>query len=257
LPGQWPARRRHRMALVRARRGNPGWKRVSEEAQPRCGTTLVGVKRRQETRVPRARPVPDGHQSGGTPSTDSSVINRRVFLAPALPMTQNHGVRHGVRRCQTFGSHLLTAEVIAIGIGGGLTTSPLPHQRTDGSRRRRCGGVRGGVNLRTGWGGRAPRRRAVAARAPARGSASAATGRGRTYPCSRPTAGPRRVVAAPERRSGPRACRGRSGAAAGSTGPGRAAARGPRPSRSTRASLASAGAGPPRAVGWSAPACGP
>jgi hypothetical protein len=55
------------------------------EAQPRCGATLGGVMRRQETREPRARPAPDGPKEGGTQSTDSSVINRRVLLAPALP----------------------------------------------------------------------------------------------------------------------------------------------------------------------------
>jgi hypothetical protein len=31
------------------------------------------------------RPAPDGDRAGGTPPTESSVINRRVFLAPALP----------------------------------------------------------------------------------------------------------------------------------------------------------------------------
>jgi hypothetical protein len=58
----------------------------SEEAPPRCSVILGRVKRRKETRVPRARHAPDGHTSGGTQPTDISVINRRVFLAPALPM---------------------------------------------------------------------------------------------------------------------------------------------------------------------------
>jgi transposase len=65
----------------------PGWPHRSEEAPPRCGATLDGVKRRQETRVPQARPAPDGRQSGGTQPTESSRINRRVGLAPPLPMT--------------------------------------------------------------------------------------------------------------------------------------------------------------------------
>src|SRR5919202_6095888 len=34
---------------------------------------------------PRARQAPDGPKEGGTQSTDISVINRRVLLAPALP----------------------------------------------------------------------------------------------------------------------------------------------------------------------------
>jgi hypothetical protein len=42
--------------------------------------------RRQETLEPRARPAPDGPKEGGTQPTDISVSNRRVFLAPALPM---------------------------------------------------------------------------------------------------------------------------------------------------------------------------
>ena len=69
----------------------------------------MGVQRRQETRVPRPRPGPDGHPSGGRPSTDRRVRTRRVFLAPTLPMTQTHGVSIG----QTRASPLLTPEVIA------------------------------------------------------------------------------------------------------------------------------------------------
>ena len=56
-----------------------------EEAQPRFGATLDGVMRLQETLEPRARQAPDGPKEGGTQSTDISVINRRVLLAPALP----------------------------------------------------------------------------------------------------------------------------------------------------------------------------
>ena len=63
--------------------------------------------------MPRARQAPDGRQSGGTQSTDISRINRRVLLAPPLPMTQKDGVRNGVRGCKKFGSHRLTPEVIS------------------------------------------------------------------------------------------------------------------------------------------------
>jgi transposase len=54
-----------------------GWPCLSEEAQPRCGATLDGVKRLKETLVPRSRPAPDGRKSGGTQPTDISRINRR------------------------------------------------------------------------------------------------------------------------------------------------------------------------------------
>ncbi len=59
---------------------------VSEETQPRFGVTLGGVMRPTGTLVPRLRPAPDGCQSGGTHPTAISVINRRVVLAPALPI---------------------------------------------------------------------------------------------------------------------------------------------------------------------------
>jgi hypothetical protein len=36
--------------------------------------------------VPRLRQAPDEGKEGGTQPTDSSRINRRLFLAPALPM---------------------------------------------------------------------------------------------------------------------------------------------------------------------------
>jgi transposase len=54
-----------------------GLLRRSDERPPRVGAILAGVKRRQEIRGPRSRQAPDGHQSGGTPPTDISVINRR------------------------------------------------------------------------------------------------------------------------------------------------------------------------------------
>jgi hypothetical protein len=62
-----------------------------EEAQPRCGVTLDGVKRLKHTLVPRARQAPDGRKYGGSQPTDISRINRRLLLAPALPMTKVNG----------------------------------------------------------------------------------------------------------------------------------------------------------------------
>jgi len=47
------------------------------------------VKRLQATLVPRARQAPDGRKEGGTQSTASSLINRRLFRAPSLPMPQD------------------------------------------------------------------------------------------------------------------------------------------------------------------------
>src|SRR6267154_2252434 len=59
---------------------------LSEETQPRCGGTLGGVMRPQGTLVPRLRQAPDGGKEGGNQPTHISVINRRVLLAPALPI---------------------------------------------------------------------------------------------------------------------------------------------------------------------------
>jgi hypothetical protein len=42
--------------------------------------------------VPRLRQAPDGGTEGGNQPTDISVINRRVFLAPALP--KEKGKKH-------------------------------------------------------------------------------------------------------------------------------------------------------------------
>jgi hypothetical protein len=58
----------------------------SAEARPRLGVALDGVQRRQATLVPRARQAPDGRQEGGSQSTASRRSNRRLFLAPSLPM---------------------------------------------------------------------------------------------------------------------------------------------------------------------------
>jgi hypothetical protein len=40
------------------------------------------------------RQAPDGGQSGGRQPTEISVLNRRVVLAPALPMNKMHGADH-------------------------------------------------------------------------------------------------------------------------------------------------------------------
>jgi hypothetical protein len=88
------------------------------------------------------------------------------------------------------------------------------------------------VSPHTGPAGRAPRSSVGAARSPARGSDSDATGHGLTWRCSRPAAGSRRVFATPDIPVSPMAPRGRSAAAAGSTCPGRTMGSGLRRSRS-------------------------
>jgi len=64
--------------------------------------------------VPRARQAPDGRTEGGTQPTESSVINRRIFLAPALPM-DNVTIRgqHKEDNLTSIFPQLLTLEVIA------------------------------------------------------------------------------------------------------------------------------------------------
>jgi hypothetical protein len=59
---------------------------ASDETQPRWRAPLAGVQRLNPTLGPRARQAPDGRQAGGRPPTESSRSNRRLFLAPALPM---------------------------------------------------------------------------------------------------------------------------------------------------------------------------
>ena len=54
-----------------------GTRSRSDQKQPRFGAIRAGVTRRQDTRGPRSRQAPHGHQSGGTPPTDISVITRR------------------------------------------------------------------------------------------------------------------------------------------------------------------------------------
>jgi len=61
---------------------------LSAETPPRGGVTRGGVRRPPGTRGPRMRQAPDGGKAGGSQPTDSSVINRRVFLAPALPLDE-------------------------------------------------------------------------------------------------------------------------------------------------------------------------
>ena len=61
---------------------------LSAETQPRFGVTLGGVMRPKGTLVPSMRQAPDGGKEGGTQPTDISVINRRVLLAPALPIDE-------------------------------------------------------------------------------------------------------------------------------------------------------------------------
>jgi hypothetical protein len=65
-----------------------GFHALSEETQPRCGVTRGGVMRPTGTLVPRMRQAPDGCKEGGSQPTDISVINRRLLLAPALPIDQ-------------------------------------------------------------------------------------------------------------------------------------------------------------------------
>ena len=64
---------------------------LSAATPPRCGVTLGGVMRPQGTLVPRRRQAPDGCTEGGSQPTAISVINRRVFLAPALPIDETKG----------------------------------------------------------------------------------------------------------------------------------------------------------------------
>jgi hypothetical protein len=73
-----------------------GFHPLAEAAQPRCGVTLGSVQRPHGPLVPRVRQAPDGGKEGGTQPTDSSVINRRVFLAPPPPIDKKENL--GCRR---------------------------------------------------------------------------------------------------------------------------------------------------------------
>ena len=55
------------------------------------------------------RQAPDGGKEGGTQPTDSSVINRRVFLAPALPIDKRKNYDADVKKSLPtldIGSHI-------------------------------------------------------------------------------------------------------------------------------------------------------
>ena len=65
----------------------PGCSRPAAETPPRCGVTRGGVTRPQGMLVPSMRQAPDGCTSGGTHSTEISRLNRRVLLAPPLPIS--------------------------------------------------------------------------------------------------------------------------------------------------------------------------
>jgi hypothetical protein len=68
--------------------GTPRCSRPSAATQPRGGATLGGVRRPQGPLGPRRRPAPDGGTAGGSQPTDISRINRRILLAPPLPMSR-------------------------------------------------------------------------------------------------------------------------------------------------------------------------
>jgi hypothetical protein len=76
------------------------------------------------------------YPSHGYPRDQPSALTGSGSAAGRSPIGQSKG--------EKIGRPLLTSEVISIGIGGGLTTSPLPHHRTYGSRIRRFGGWRQG-----------------------------------------------------------------------------------------------------------------
>jgi hypothetical protein len=85
---------------------------ASQETQPRFGGTLDGVKRLQQTLVPRARQAPDGRKEGGSQPTESRRINRRLFLAPALAMDAVHKMKNMQNNRQPpldIGSHINAA----------------------------------------------------------------------------------------------------------------------------------------------------
>src|SRR5215831_15549365 len=90
----------------------PGFQRLSAETQPRFGVTLGGVKRPTGTLVPRMRQAPDGGKEGGSQPTESSVINRRILLAPALPIDKRKNYDADVKKwlpTLDIGSHINAA----------------------------------------------------------------------------------------------------------------------------------------------------
>jgi hypothetical protein len=122
------------------RHRGPAFPRPSAEAPPRWGVTLGRVKRPNGLLVPRVRPAPDGCPSGGTQPTDIRVLNRRRDWFRLFRSTEDHSMTPTSKSC----SPRVTSAVISIGIGRGLTASPLPHHRTYGSRIRRFGRFRQG-----------------------------------------------------------------------------------------------------------------
>ena len=72
------------------------------------------------TLVPRMRQAPDGGKEGGSQPTDISVINRRVLLAPALPIDQGEKNEADVKKLLPtldIGSHI-NARFQPLGIAG-------------------------------------------------------------------------------------------------------------------------------------------
>jgi len=64
------------------------------------------------TLVPRMRQAPDGGKEGGSQPTDISVINRRVLLAPALPIDKRKNYDADVKKLLPtldIGSHINAA----------------------------------------------------------------------------------------------------------------------------------------------------
>jgi hypothetical protein len=82
----------------------------SAATPPQSGGTRDGVPRPSGRRVPRVRPAPDGPtEGGGSHPTESRVLNRRGFLAPALPMDEGKHRRKTSKSCLP----LLTSEGIS------------------------------------------------------------------------------------------------------------------------------------------------
>jgi hypothetical protein len=92
-----------------------GRRRPVDGRQPRCGAILAGMKRRQETRGPRSRPVPDGRQSGGRQPTDSRVLNRRADGCLLCPWSREQSGENNAQRPSLLWrtQSPLTPEVIA------------------------------------------------------------------------------------------------------------------------------------------------
>src|SRR5689334_18868623 len=57
-----------------------------ERRSPGGVSPSAALRGSERIREPRQRQAPDGGKEGGSQPTESSRINRRVLLAPALPM---------------------------------------------------------------------------------------------------------------------------------------------------------------------------